>query len=221
MNSTRQRLAAIERGDIEPTARDLITMREEAPFRFPDKPTRASAAALPDLQDGQWLAQAKPDGFRAVIQWDGSFPRLTSRHEKPIPISHGLLTELSEALRGVLPNSTIDGEWMGRRDGQPEGLWLFDLIEDEGCWIGHHGALCRFNTLRQSVRPSARVRIVPFTLTDYGAFFEHSKTIPGVEGIVLKRTDSKYIGSTRSSVDNPQWMKIKWREGADGQVRVA
>lgn len=176
---------------------------------------------LEALVDGQWLAQAKPDGFRALIEWDGRWPRLTSRHAKPIPASHDLLGELAEALRSVLPGSVLDGEWMGRRDGQPEGIYLFDLVVDEGCWIGHHGALARFNTLRQEVVPSERVRFVPFALSNYREFFEFSKTIPGVEGIVLKRTGSPYIGSVRSSVDNPAWVKVKWREGADGQVRVA
>jgi ATP-dependent DNA ligase len=91
----------------------------------------------------------------------------------------------------------------------------------EGSWIGHHRAIDRFNTLRRQFEQTPRVHIVAWTLSDYPEFFEHSKTLPGVEGIVLKRTDSKYIGSVRQSVDNPGWMKVKWREGADGQVRVA
>lgn len=190
-------------------------------FRFPDKPTRGAPGILDTLREGDWLAQFKPDGFRCLIDWDGRRAILTSRHAKQLPVSHDLLGELAEALRHVLPGSVIDAEWMGRRDGQPEGLYLFDLLVDEGCWIGHHGAIGRFNTLRGDITPTERVRIVPWTLNGYPEFFERSKAAPGVEGIVLKRTDSKFIGSTRTSVDNPHWIKVKWRDGADGQVRVA
>ena len=32
--------------------------------------------------------------------------------------------------------SILDGEWMGRRDQQPEGLYLFDLLQWGESWVG-------------------------------------------------------------------------------------
>jgi hypothetical protein len=66
-----------------------------------------------------------------------------------------------------------------------------------------------------------RISIVPFTTGGYVDFFDFSKTLPGAEGIVLKHKTSRFIGSVRKSVENPMWLKVKWRAGADGQLRVA
>jgi ATP-dependent DNA ligase len=58
-------------------------------------------------------------------------------------------------------------------------------------------------------------------VSGYFEFFQFSKTLAGCEGIVLKHRDSKFSGSVRKCVDNPLWLKIKWRDGADGQTLVA
>lgn len=181
------------------------------PFRHPDKPQAAPDSMLSQLRDGDWLAQHKPDGYRCLILWDGRTPTFRSRHNKPLAVTQGLADEVAASLRGIGSPALIDAEWMGRRDGQPESVYLFDLLMVGGYWIGHHGVRGRFGTLCGAVVPSDRVRIVPWALSNYSGFYERSKTSPGVEGIVLKRTESPYIGSTRGSAINPHWLKIKWR----------
>ncbi|MGE5610378.1 MAG: RNA ligase family protein [Bacillota bacterium] len=197
----------------------------ESTFRFPDKPTTSSEGVLTTLRDGDWLAQAKYDGWRALVEWDGTRALLTSRHQEIIPASQTLLAEIAEAL-APLPPCLLDGEWMGRRDGQPESLWLFDLLAIEGTWLGNVGAAERFARFcrvpwPKIPDPGPRVKLVECVTSGYIEFFQYSKRLPGCEGIVLKHKDSKFIGSVRKCVDNPLWLKAKWRDGADGQVLVA
>ena len=121
----------------------------------------------------------------------------------------------------------IDCEFMGRRDGQPEALRLFDMLALNGKWVGDLAAYARLGMLTagfpelKDAGTESRISIVPFTTGRYQDFFEFSRTLPGAEGIVLKHKTSRFIGSVRKSVDNPMWLKVKWREGADGQLRVA
>jgi ATP-dependent DNA ligase len=192
-------------------------------FRFPDKPTTSSQGILPTLRNSDWLAQLKLDGWRTRLDWDGQRAILTSRHNKPIPASPSLLAEIAQALAPV-PPCTLDGEWMGRRDGQPESLWLFDALAINGQWLGGLGAAERFKRLgRLFTRsdPAPRVRLVECVKCGFVAFFHYSKTVRGCEGIVLKHRNSNFIGSVRKCVDNPFWLKVKWRDGADGQTLVA
>ncbi len=193
-------------------------------FRYPDKPTASGPGILPTLADGEWLAQMKHDGFRCLVEWNGHTPTLTSREQKPIPASIDLRCDLIAALDGLAP-MLLDAEWMGRRDGQREGLVLFDVLAVRGRWLGEEPAWDRFLRLVAlrgvggaplRVLPPT-VRLVDWTHEGYPAFFERSKQ-PGVEGIVLKHRASRFIGSTRRCVDNPQWLKVRWRGGEDGQT---
>lgn len=193
-----------------------------AAFRYPDKPTPSGPGVLPDLPDGEWLAQMKSDGYRCLLAWNAQCPTFTSRHAEPLPASVDLGCDVIGALDG-LPPLLLDAEWMGRRDAQPEGLVVFDLLAYDGRWLGEKQAGQRFAellTLWRSVRERPTVRLVEWATSGYHAFFERSKTLPGVEGVVLKHTTSRFIGSTRRSQDNPLWMKVKWRGGESGQTRL-
>jgi ATP-dependent DNA ligase len=188
-------------------------------FRYPDKPTTSSLGVLDHLVDGEWLADLKYDGWRALIRWDGNMVTFTSRHRKALPGTPGLLLEARDCLHG-LPPALLDGEWMGRRDDQPESLVFFDMLEigAESCW-SRTADDRRTRLVGMIQRLTPRIRMVEYVDRGYRDFFERSK-VPGCVGIVLKRKDSKLIGSIRNSVDNPNWLKVKWREGFDGQTRV-
>ena len=100
-----------------------------------------------------------------------------------------------------------------------ERVWLFDLLRvGPAGWRLGSGALERFDALRATAPAGL---IVPHALAGYEAFFESSKLDPCTEGVVLKRVDSRYIGSARACRDNPAWLKVKWRDGAGGNKRIA
>ena len=180
-------------------------------FRYPDKPLSSSLGALDRLVEGEWLADLKYDGWRALVGWDGKDVTLTSRHRKPLPATARLLAQLRDAFRATGP-ALLDGEWMGRRDGQGESLVLFDVLETDGqsCW-GLRADERRALLLGLGLH----VPLVVYVDCGYREFFERSK-VPGCEGIVLKRKDSRLIGSVPliggqpSLVENQVAGRLQW-----------
>lgn len=190
-------------------------------FRYPDKPIRATPAVLPSLAEGDWLVQFKYDGWRDLVRWDGTRATHTSRHNQPLPVGPEIIAETAAMLRG-LPPMLLDAEWTGRRAGLRERLYLFDMLEHDGAWLGAVGAEDRYRRLRKTI--PERVHLV--TIADgwfegYAEMFEESKTDERYEGIVLKRCDGRFVGSVRESIENPAMLKIKWRAGESGTTKVA
>ena len=200
--------------------------------RYPDKPLASSAAVLPSLRDGEWLAQFKYDGWRVWVEvgddaGGGSDWRYTTRHGRPCPVSPGLRREVAR-LFAVAPagppaaGTIFDGEWMARRAGHARGeerVWLFDLLRvGPLAWRLGSGAMERFDALRATAPAGL---IVPHAVGGYEAFFASSKLDPCAEGVVLKGVDSRYVGSARACRVNPAWLKVKWRDGAGGNKPIA
>lgn len=183
------------------------------PWRFPDKPLTAHLPILGQLAPREWLAQMKPDGWRALVRVepDGGVS-LTSRHREPITFGPALRSALAEVLRGLPSGTLLDGEYMGRRGRQPEGLILFDWLAEGDVWLGELGAATRFaKLLGLEAACAGPVRIVPWTLTEWHELFFSSRQTAGMEGIVLKHTASRFIGSPRHCENNRQWLKVKWK----------
>ena len=196
-------------------------------FRYPDKPTPSSAPVLATLRPNDWIAQYKYDGWRCLLYRGEAGWAFTTRHHKPCPVSAALAAAIAGELAELPVGTLLDGEWMARRAGLAgnagdEDLKLFDVLclyPDN--WATGMGAFDRFNVLRSIVGPAAQHRIVPFTYAGYADFFEQSKADPLTEGVVLKHKTSIYRASIRECYVNPLWIKCKWRDGSDGQKRVA
>lgn len=207
-------------------------MKGDPMFRFPDKPkgnlSRAGLAAFQTAANGLYLAQAKLDGWRTVIEIGEDEITYTSRHKKAIPVSRELRDHLEPLLRMAFkPGTILDAEWCARRPGaREEKLWLFDLLRHGDDDLYTEGALDRFEMLCQLGAPQLYECIVPHATGDYVAFFDSlapggDRHMPEAEGIVLKARTSKFIGSPRSCADNPGWTRCKWRAGEDGMTKVA
>lgn len=195
-------------------------------FRYPDKPVSAPPSILPTLQDGAWLCQPKHDGWRAVVMYDGPDGRLNiaTRMNEP-KIMHlatpAFLDAVKSAIARFEPPVILDGEYMGMRDGQPEHLWLFDVLMVAGADLTKVDAARRYGVLGQHVAPNDLVSITPVASSDYLREFEATRGKPGLEGVVLKRGNSAYIGSIRASVENPGWLKVRWKGGEGGNQVIA
>lgn len=199
--------------------------------RFADKPNQMSAAQLPvfDLQGG-WIATAKQDGWRCLVEVDGDGKiEFLSRVWKRLPVSDSL----RKVVAGLeLPKNTmLDGEWMARRPDYkgPETLHLITIPWYDNEWLGGQPEEARWAVTMALMEKISQmpgydanhpIKLPNWTDRDYSKLFEWSKTDPTTEGIVLKRKNSTLIGDLSSSKDNPQWIKIKWRAGCDGQTLI-
>lgn len=202
----------------------------ELSWRFNDMPIMSRPSLLASMPAADWVAQLKMNGWRAWIRWDGTTLSVISRHRKAIKVNPAVMARTVRMFReAAIEPCLIDGEYMGKRDKAvalvTEGFWFFDLLELEGVWLGNTGALARYHALRKLVGMDGRILLTETMPCDVkgnlAAFFDHSRTVPGCEGIVLKRAASRYIGSVRECRENPEWLKFKWRGGEDGNLPIA
>ena len=191
--------------------------RSSGPAFFPDTPKLRKSPLLATLKDGEWIAQVKEAGWRAVVSWDGQAATVTSKEGKPIKISHAIRGQLEALLRGT-PPATFDTEYTGPQDEREEGFVFFDQVQDETGWIGDQPLRARLEKLALIFRRprkgvGASIRMSTGRDHGYPAFFDETRDMTGVEGLVLKRADSTYIGSRKKPSTNPGWLKFKHREG--------
>ena len=191
-------------------------------FRYPDKPMRISLDELctPRYHDGKWVAQVKEDGWRAVPEADenGHFPQVVSRRNKVMAVSQEILDGLSAA--GVPPGSILDGKWMKYRAGSTERLYLFDSMRFGDAWqinVPYEERRKWLYDINWAAATSDLIRTPRETTTDILEFLLECMDDEDAEGIVLKKLTSRLKGKWNDCAINPLWVKIKWRDGADGQ----
>jgi ATP-dependent DNA ligase len=185
-------------------------------FRYPDKPYQRPQTALKDLdRTSDYIATYKYDGWRCLIDISEDV-RFLSRYNKSLPVCKDLKDQVI-ALK--LPKGTIlDTEWMSRRPGYigSELLYLITILKIDGEWLTNKTEIKRWK-LCNEIRQTPNILIPESSTGNYSLLFEKSKTANMTEGIVLKHVNGTLICDQNSSKKNGMWIKIKWREGDDGQ----
>jgi bifunctional non-homologous end joining protein LigD len=168
------------------------------------------------FDDAGWVFEDKYDGFRMVAKIDGGKVILYSRNGKII--SHSYI-EVAKALEGVKGDAVIDGELVAL---DKAGVSHFQLLQNA---LRHEAKLlyCAFDltfcdgedlrglTLLERKKRLKNIlphhRLIAFSRHRKQSgtkFFEEAER-KGLEGIMAKRADSKYLSGHRT--DN--WLKIK------------
>ena len=168
------------------------------------------------FDDDEWLFEDKYDGFRMVANIEGGKVTLYSRNGKIISDSY---IEVAKALEGVKGDAVIDGELVALDENGVSHFQLlqnalrhkarlvycaFDLMFQDGDDLRGFTLLERKKRLK-SILP--RHKLIEFSRHRKKSgteFFEEAER-KGLEGIMAKRADSKYLSGART--DN--WLKIK------------
>ena len=230
----------------EARAAELGRDQPSAPGAQDFSPMLASAGSTADLPDKEWQFELKWDGVRALIVGDAKTIRLISRNGNDMTASYPELTDRScwpeqdfiadGEIIAVGPSGRPDfGLLQGRmkltrasdvakaRASTPVRLMLFDLLSEHG------------KDLRRLPLSDRRARLEGF-FTASGCPVELSGVIDGdvrhilesaeelgLEGVMAKRTDGRYVGQRSRS-----WLKLKfertqevvvggWRPGKGGR----
>lgn len=208
-------------------------MITKMPIRCPDKPNRLPQDQLPLLdQLGGYIATAKYDGWRAVIDWDGEEVEVYSRRgmDKGGPTILALSDPVKQALLSFLrlnqvkPNSRFDGEWLSQRHTGEESIVLFGPQYLNSQWVGGNSEQSRWDHITSLVYPPGPIIRAEAVDRGYLDFFNTLKRRDSAkpeaeqlyEGIVLKHASSVLIGDRKTSQKNPMWFKAKWRDSASG-----
>ncbi|HJV97534.1 MAG TPA: ATP-dependent DNA ligase [Arthrobacter sp.] len=211
------------------------------------RPMMATAGTAADLQGSDWRYELKWDGVRAVIVADEKKVRILSRNGNDVTATYPELTDRTcwpdrpfvtdGEIFAVGPSGKPDfGVLQGRmkltrpadvakaRAAIPVRLMLFDLLFDGGKDLRRLPFDKRRQRLEEFYRPSAcPVELSP-VLDDRIEHILESAQELGLEGVMAKRTDSRYVSGQRTRT----WIKIKleqtqevvvggWRPGKGGR----
>jgi bifunctional non-homologous end joining protein LigD len=164
-----------------------------------------------------WLHEVKHDGFRVIACTDGERVRLYSRSGNDLTNRFPLIVEAMARL----PSCTLDGEAVACDDsGAPSFnlllhrkrddhvfIYAFDLIKLRGKDLRRDPLEQRKVELRRLLAGTKAGLVFSEWIDgeefDGATVFEHARSL-GLEGIVSKRKDSRYV-SGRS----PYWLKMK------------
>ena len=190
------------------------------------RPMKAEAGELPEGPG--WVFEPKWDGMRAVVGIDDGSVRLASANGRDVTASFPELAGLGEALG--IASAILDGEIVALVDGRPDFgrlqsrihvtdprtvaeraatvpvvLIVFDVLALDGADATALPWTERRRLLEALVRPGPHW--APSTVTDDGAALLAAADANDLEGVVAKRTDSRYEPGRRSRL----WRKVKVR----------
>lgn len=168
------------------------------------------------FDDPQWVFEDKYDGFRMVAKTAGGKVTLYSRNGQIISRSY---TEVARALEGVKGDAVIDGELVALdakgvshfqllqnslRKAARLRYCAFDLMFYDGEDLRELPLLERKKRLRAILPRSKLIAFSRHRKTFGFKFFEEAGR-QGLEGIMAKRADSRYVSGGRTT----DWLKIK------------
>lgn len=213
------------------------------------RPMMATGGTAADLQGSDWQYELKWDGVRAVIVADEKKVRIFSRNGNDVTATYPELTDRAcwpdrpfvadGEIVAVGPSGKPDfGLLQGRmkltrpadvakaRAAIPVRLLLFDLLSDGGKDLRRLPFDQRRQRLEEFHSPSAcPVELSPVLDDRIDHILESAQEL-GLEGVMAKRTDSRYVSGQRTRT----WIKIKleqtqevvvggWRPGKGGRQR--
>lgn len=176
----------------------------------------------------QWSYEVKWDGMRLLVDVSGGEAKLTSRTGRDMTRHFPELAGLAEAV----PDVALDGEVVLLADGSPSFealshrfhrvptaaevaarpvvLMLFDVLRLYGVSLLDRPFVERRATLeRLELDQVPQVRLSP--TYDNGTALWDATRERGLEGILAKRRDSRYLPGRRS----PDWVKVPHRHNQD------
>ncbi len=193
-------------------------------------PMLATLGTPGDLEDeSDWAFEMKWDGIRAIAVVDGDDIGLFTRKGNDVTVAYPEVVEALAALE--LEDSILDGEIVALNDdGAPDfgllqqrmGLtkpaevaaaadrveatyMVFDLLSDAGEGLRNDHYLARRAALRKLDLDDGHTILVPPAYDGTLAKAIASSKKLGLEGVIAKRRESRYVGEKRSS----SWIKIK------------
>jgi bifunctional non-homologous end joining protein LigD len=178
----------------------------------------ARSGPLPEQEDG-WVAEAKWDGCRLQVRFDGKRLCLRTRPGRDCTVEFPELHPLAEALAGQ--RVILDGELVcldsdGRPDfGQlrsrlgrriavedPATLMVFDVLHLDGRSVRDQPYWQRREML-EAMALAGRSWKTPETFPAHVAALARATAQQGLEGIVVKRLDAPYRAGKRDGA----WIK--------------
>jgi len=199
------------------TAEDLAEAKKIKSFPEEWGPQLATLANE-TFDNDEWIFETKLDGYRALAQLKNSKVKLISRNGLPFNSKY---PELAKTLESIANDMILDGEivvedsggkshfqWLQHLEEKPEQgqlkFYVFDILYFQGYDLRGLKLLQRKKILK-AVLP--KLKNIIYSEHTIGAGIEAFAQAQqkGGEGIIAKKSDSKYVTDKRSK----DWLKIK------------
>ncbi|TQJ58648.1 ATP-dependent DNA ligase LigD ligase module /ATP-dependent DNA ligase LigD phosphoesterase module /ATP-dependent DNA ligase LigD polymerase module [Arthrobacter sp. SLBN-83] len=211
------------------------------------QPMMATSGTTADLQGSSWQYELKWDGVRAILVADREKIRIFSRNGNDVSRTYPEFTDRScwpeqpfvadGEIIAVGPGGRPDfGLLQGRmkltraadvaraRTAIPVQLMLFDLLFEDGKDLRRLPLSKRRQRLEEFFEPSDCPVDLSMVLAKSVELLMESAQELGLEGVMAKRTDSRYVSGQRTRT----WIKLKteqtqevvvggWRPGKGGR----
>jgi bifunctional non-homologous end joining protein LigD len=172
------------------------------------------------FSDPDWIFEPKWDGYRALCLIERESVRLMSRNRKELTKRFPELSVIAKSIKGQ--SAILDGEIVGLDEhGVPcfENLqnrkrcvivyFVFDCLMLNGNDLRNEPLIFRKGVLKRILKKSPRIRYTDHVVQEGKALFITVEKL-GLEGIVAKKADSRYVGGRTK-----EWLKIKTRAGTE------
>ncbi|WP_324643917.1 ATP-dependent DNA ligase [Pseudarthrobacter sp. LT1] len=233
-------------GGEEPSAASAATL-SALPDPLEYAPMMATSGSTADLHGSTWQYELKWDGVRALLVADSEKVRIFSRNGNDVSKTYPEFTDRAcwpgqpfvadGEIIAVGPGGRPDfGLLQGRmkltraadvakaRTSIPVQLMLFDLLFDDGKDLRRLPLSKRRQRLEEFFRPSECPVDLSMVLEESVDLLLQSAQELGLEGVMAKRTDSRYVSGQRTRT----WIKLKteqtqevvvggWRPGKGGR----
>ena len=200
------------------------------PFIAPDKPIRTTGEFLKDLDVEEWSCEMKIDGYRMISSKQNGIITNRSRHNEILNVDDIIIEYLDKLLEN---DSEIDAEWINHSRIKSinttlninlpliECVGVHDVTWLNGKYLGNIPLKERRNcdlykkipevTIENTLDDLKVFKIPMLSGSDIFGFYNLQKDFKISEGIVIKKYNSKLVGSKMQSAKNPCWYKIKYR----------
>ncbi len=177
-----------------------------------------AAQSVTELPEGpEWVYEVKFDGYRALLLKSGAGIELRSRNNKDLTNAYPSVLAAGRKLRAdslVLDGEVVALDASGRpsfqalqhRSAHPKHAivyYAFDLLQLEGEELTSVSLVTRRAKLEPLIKGSGV--LLSETLDGSAAHVIEAVRSLGLEGIVAKRKDSRYVPGERNS----SWLKLK------------
>jgi bifunctional non-homologous end joining protein LigD len=214
--------AAVEEMKVVPAHRipaaRLAPSGKPGPMPAKLAPMLADATDAPFRKPG-WMWEPKLDGYRVLAFIDGE--KVTLRSRKGLDVTSDYPAVAAELRQQQVRGMILDGEIVAfDAAGRPSfgamqagasrvALFAFDLLHFAGIDLRGLAYSDRRRHLAQCLLPSPLVQ--PVHAAEDGVALNEAALATGFEGVVGKRTDSRYESGRRSAA----WLKVKPAQTAD------
>jgi len=187
------------------------------------RPMLAKSAEVP-FSSKDWIFEVKWDGIRAISYVNEKLT-IRSRNDKELKDNFPELKELTDLARNVV----LDGEIVIMKEGKadfqavlerskltskrdieymaqssPATYVVFDILEKDGKPLVDLSLIERKDILKQNLKEGKHIVLSVFVDEEGVAYYEEALK-KGVEGVMAKRKDGRYLPGVRSD----SWLKIK------------